>query len=136
MKVLYLVRGLPGSGKSTFAKQLVGSESLIFEADKFFVTNIGYKFIPNKIGEAHKWCRDKVETAMKGSDDDDRFEQLVVSNTFTREDEMKPYFDLAKKYDYRVFSLIVENRHNGKNIHNVTDEKIEEMRNRFQIKLK
>ena len=38
-KVLYLVRGLPwpGSGKSTFAKKLVGSDFLVCEADKYFI---------------------------------------------------------------------------------------------------
>jgi adenylate kinase family enzyme len=33
-KVLYIVRGIPGSGKSTFAKRLVGEDFLVGEADK------------------------------------------------------------------------------------------------------
>ena len=43
-KVLYLVRGLPGSGKSTFAKKLVHSDFLVCEADKYFMVNGEYKF--------------------------------------------------------------------------------------------
>ena len=35
-KVLYIVRGVPGSGKSTFAKRLVGDDFLVCEADKYF----------------------------------------------------------------------------------------------------
>ena len=136
MKILYILRGLPGSGKSTLAKELVGSSSKIFEADKFFITPIGYKFVSSKLGEAHKWCREKLESAMKESENDDMFNQLVVSNTLVREDDLTPYFDLAKKYDYTVFSLIVENRHGGKNIHNVSDDKLEQMKMKFQIKLK
>jgi hypothetical protein len=31
--------------------------------------------------------------------------------------------------------MIVENRHGGKNNHGVPDEKVEVMKNRFQIKL-
>ena len=36
-KVLYIVRGVPGSGKSTFAKRLVLDDFLVCEADKYFV---------------------------------------------------------------------------------------------------
>jgi hypothetical protein len=42
---------------------------------------------------------------------------------------------LAKDYGYTVFSLIVENRHGGRNIHGVPDDKLEIMKNRFEIKL-
>jgi hypothetical protein len=48
---------------------------------------------------------------------------------------MQPYYDLAKEYGYMVFSIIVENRHGGKNVHNVPEGKINQMRDRFQIKL-
>jgi hypothetical protein len=61
--------------------------------------------------------------------------KIVVSNTFTQEWEMQPYFELAKKYGYKVFSIIVENRHEGINEHGVPEEKIEQMKNRFEIKL-
>ena len=61
--------------------------------------------------------------------------KIAVSNTFTQEWEMKPYFELAEKYGYMVFSVIVENRHGGVNQHNVPEEKIEQMKNRFEIKL-
>jgi hypothetical protein len=59
----------------------------------------------------------------------------VVSNTFTQEWEMQPYFDMAENFDYKVFSVIVENRHGGINQHGVPEDKIELMRNRFEIKL-
>ena len=60
---------------------------------------------------------------------------IAVSNTFTQEWEMKPYFELAKKYGYKIFTVIVENRHGGKNIHGVPDDKLEIMKNRFEFKL-
>jgi 50S ribosomal subunit-associated GTPase HflX len=62
-------------------------------------------------------------------------DKIVVSNTFTQEWEMEPYFELAKKYGYKVFTVIVENRHGGTNEHNVPEDKIEQMKNRFSIKL-
>jgi hypothetical protein len=42
---------------------------------------------------------------------------------------------LAKKYGYKVTSVIVENRHEGKSIHSVPDITLGNMRNRFEVKL-
>ena len=47
----------------------------------------------------------------------------------------KSLIDLAKKYDYKVFSIIVENRHGGVNEHGVPADKLEIMKNRFEVKL-
>ena len=127
-KILYIVRGLPSSGKSTFAKHLTTN---VFEADHYFYDNDGnYNFIPSEIKQAHKECQQFVRYAMESN-----IEKIAVSNTFTQEWEMKPYFELAEKYGYMVFSTIVEKRHNNKNNHNVPEEKIEQMRNRFEFNL-
>ena len=48
---------------------------------------------------------------------------------------MKPYFDLAEKYGYNVYTIIVENRHKSKSIHNVPDYVIKAQRDRFEIVL-
>ena len=132
MKQLILLRGLPGSGKSTLAKMLVGDKDYRHkEADMFFVDRDGnYKFKPSKIKDAHKWCQEEVDFLM-------RYEHspVVVSNTFTQEWEMDVYYELAEKYDYRVHSVIVENRHNGENVHGCPVDKIEQMEDRFEIKL-
>lgn len=61
--------------------------------------------------------------------------KIAVSNTFTQEWEMEPYFELAKKYGYVVFTVVVENRHGGKNLHNVPEDKIQMMKDRFEISL-
>jgi hypothetical protein len=63
------------------------------------------------------------------------YPEIVVSNTFTQEWEMEKYYELAEEYGYKVFSIIVENRHGGINQHGVPAEKLEQMKNRFQIKL-
>ena len=131
-KVLYIVRGVPGSGKSTFAKSLGGTH---FEADMFFMKDGEYKYDMFKIKEAHKWCQDSVNTAMILNTTAGINQTIVVSNTFTQEWEMKPYFDIAEVYGYKVFSIIVENRHGGVNEHNVPEEVLSLMKNRFEIKL-
>lgn len=133
MKELILLRGLPGSGKSTFAQFF--KTLYWFEADKYFEDEDGnYNFDASKLKEAHQWCKDKVEFHM---DAPNGFPPslIVISNTFTQEWEMKAYYELAEKYSYRVHSVIVENRHGNKSVHNVPDASMGNMRNRFQIKL-
>lgn len=135
-KILTLVRGLPGSGKSTFANTITNKYS-ICEADKFFYDGDGnYNFDVDKLREAHKWCRNEVETRMMDNDVNPQYyPEIVVSNTFTQEWEMEEYFKLAEKYGYMVFTIVVENRHGGVNLHGVPDDKLEQMRNRFEVKL-
>ena len=130
-KELYLLRGLPGAGKSTLAKMLVGDRDYCHkEADMYFIDSEGkYKFDFSLIKEAHEWCQSEVEFLMKYE------HTAVVSNTFTQEWEMQAYYDLAEKYGYRVHSLIVENRHGGVNEHGVPQETLEKMKQRFEIKL-
>ena len=132
MKTLYIVRGVPGSGKSTFAKTLGGTH---FETDMFFMKDGEYKFEPSKIKEAHKWCQDSVEQAMLLNHTTGENETIVVSNTFTQEWEMQPYYAMAEGWDYRVFSIIVENRHGGINQHGVPEDKLQTMKDRFEVKL-
>jgi predicted kinase len=128
-KVLVLLRGVPGAGKSSFAN-FVWNSGVIFEADKFFDTpDGGYKFDGAKLKEAHEWCRARTEDTMKHG------YNIVVSNTFTMEWEMAPYFELAEKYGYQTSCLIVENRHNGENVHGCPVDKIKQMEDRFEIKL-
>ena len=127
-KTLFIVRGLPGSGKSTFSNYLC--LDTYWEADLYYIKNGKYEFDPSKIGEAHKLCQQVIEKAMQ-----ENHLKVGVGNTSTTEQELKPYLDMAKKYNYKVFSIIIENRHGNESIHNVPLETIEKMRNRFNIKL-
>lgn len=130
-KTLFIVRGLPGSGKSTFAEMLAEKMVNWFEADMFFEHAGEYKFEPKRLPAAHGWCQLKVETAMQ-----EGFETVVVSNTFTRESELAPYVELATKYGYKVVSTIVENRHGGCSVHDVPLHTMEAMEKRFSVKLR
>jgi len=133
MKELFLLRGLPGSGKTTLAKSIGGVH---YEADMFFVDGNGnYHFDVASLRDAHDWCQEEAETVMKGWGNVLPASKVIVSNTFTQAWEMQPYFDLAEKYGYRVYSLIVENRHGGVNEHGVPKEKLVQMKNRFEVKL-
>ena len=131
MKTLIILRGIPGSGKSTVAEMLSeGGKYPVCTADDFFMVDGEYKFDASKLYIAHCKCKDKVGYAMA-----EGYEKIFVANTNTTEKEMNPYFDLAKEFGYQAISLIVENRHGNTNVHGVPDEALEKMRNRFTIKL-
>jgi uridine kinase len=134
MKTCYIVRGLPSSGKSTFAKSIVDMHprtSVLCEADQYFVHPNGeYIFDATKLGSAHKFCMDKFTSAI-----DSATEVVVVSNTNTQLREFNKYKSYAEEHGYTVFVIIVENYHGNKNDHNVPDETVKNMKNRFIINL-
>lgn len=130
MKQLILLRGLPGSGKSTVAEYISFlNKAVICEADRFFIKDGVYQFDRNKLGLAHKWCQSECKNAMTNS------QNVIVSNTSTTESEIKPYIQMAEEYGYTVISLVVENRHGGINQHGVPEESLVKMKERFSLKL-
>ena len=132
---LILLRGLPGSGKTTLAKIILQLRSTdepeILSADDFFEDNEGdYNFDPTKLKEAHNYCQFRCSERMR-----QQKAKIVVANTFTQEWEMDEYFKMAERYNYRVHTVVVENRHGNENIHGVPEDKLQQMKNRFQVKL-
>lgn len=142
MKTLWIIRGLPGAGKTTLMFQI--ADPLIFEAfemgrgfpvmvsaDDFMVDSEGnYLWQPKLLGECHRECYATADSAMA-----EGVEDVIVHNTFTTEKEMSPYVYAAQEYGYRVIRLIVENTHGNTSVHNVPDKTLEVMRNRFSVKL-
>ena len=103
----------------------------VCSADQYFEDPQGnYHFDMKRIKDAHKYCKDKVTSKMKNE-----ISKIFVANTFTKEWEMEDYFKLAKRYHYKVYTIIVENRHKSENIHGVPEEKLQMMKDRFNIKL-
>ena len=125
-QILIIVRGIPGSGKSTFAKEIVKmfpDDSVHWESDMFFMHNGVYCWKPNKVNLAHRWCQQKVEKSF------DAVDIVVVSNTFTTESEMKSYLDFAKENGISVQIVRMENRF--ENEHGVPKATLEKMKARF-----
>ena len=132
---LILLRGLPGSGKTTLAKIILQLRSTdepeVLSADDFFEDKEGdYNFDPTKLKEAHNYCQFRCSERMR-----QQKAKIVVANTFTQEWEMDEYFKMAERYNYRVHTVVVENRHGNENIHGVPEDKLQQMKNRFQVKL-
>ena len=136
MKILTIMRGVSGSGKSTVAKALaVATGATIFSTDALFVGADGvYRFDPKKLGYNHQQNVSLVETAMI-----DGVEKIIVDNTNTMRSEMKPYVELAQKYGYNVQYVSVERDVDtciSQNQHGVPSEAIHRMKSRFQYENK
>ncbi len=94
-KVMIIMRGVSGSGKSTKARQMAGPSGQIFSTDDFFGSN--YDFDETKIAEAHQWNQERVRQAAEQG-----ISPVVVDNTNVEAWEMKPYVQLAQQYGYEV----------------------------------
>ena len=124
--MLILVRGIPGSGKSTTAKRLI-SEGLVdahFEADMYFEVNGEYVFDPSKIKDAHAWCQKETDAALAAG------KKVVVSNTFVKKWEAATYFELAAKHAVEVEVIVATG--NYQNVHSVPEEVILRMKTNWE----
>jgi predicted kinase len=103
---LTLVRGLPGSGKSTIATQLLADSPTAYhvETDMFFTDyNGNYEWNRENITAAHKWCLEQARSGLKNNLD------VFVSNTFTTVHELRPYFELAKEFEILPTVILCQN---------------------------
>jgi predicted kinase len=127
---LYLIRGLPGSGKTTFANSLkVGA---VCSADDYFMRGNEYHFNPQKLPEAHSFCQMRARIACEKRVD------CAVANTFSCRWEMEPYLSFASKVDIRVFvvdlfdSGLTDKQLAYRNTHGVPEAVIKVMRERWE----
>ena len=123
MTTLTIIRGLPGSGKSTYAQKNF-KNAVHLEADMYFVDESGeYKFNVALLSQAHKWCQNATKYYL------DKGQDVVVSNTFTTCKEINPYLLIAKKANADFDVIRLDSQFGS--VHNVPDETIEKMRGRF-----
>lgn len=119
---LVIIRGLPGSGKSTMAKAIGCAH---FEADMFFVRADGeYRFNKELLSHAHDWCFKMVQRTLECG------ASAVVSNTFTTFGQMTRYFHLC--LDLNIPAIVMEAKDEFRNTHNVPAEAIEKMKARWE----
>lgn len=142
MNTVIIIRGISGSGKSFFADYILklfrlstyetGDPCEICCADDYFIEKYGsYKWSAAEIFAAHKYCQNKFTKAL-----DNQIELVIVANTGTKEKDIQFYLDNAKECGYTVFSVVLENRHNGKDIHNVPEISLQKQEKDLRNNLK
>ena len=99
MKV-YILRGISGAGKSTYARYLKRTEGdvLVCSADSFMEGPDGaYRFDSRRLEDAHKYC---LRTFIDGLQK--RWPVIVVDNTNITWLKIHPYVVVAEAFDYEV----------------------------------
>ena len=137
---VYIVRGLPGSGKSTMVKKIVDESQnknvVVASADDFFLSPCcgKYCFQVDKLPQAHSWCKNKFLTAVaKGTD------VVIVDNTNVTASECRYYVTMGVEYGYDIefvepstpWAFDVDQLVQ-KNVHGVPREVIQRMLGRWQ----
>ena len=137
MKTLYIIRGLPGSGKSTLGESLAsyarsgrlkGAYDVhSYAADDWFTNSKTgeYNFNPAELPDAHEDCRARVMGSMMSNVDN-----ICVCNTFSQAWEAEPYFKLCEQYEYTP--VVLECQSQFGNVHEVPQESIDAMKERWE----
>lgn len=127
MASLYIVRGVPGAGKTTLGNSFkaCGLVRFVISADDYMVDINGmYNFDPARLRDCHEKCRGAVETALRSGDN------VAVCNTFTRVWEFLPYVEIAKNAGCLLYVIRCEGMF--QNVHGVPDDVVSNMRDRFE----
>lgn len=115
MPRLVLIRGVPGTGKTTLAREYAKQGYVHCENDQYFLGHGGkYPFNEALWPAAKNDCLLRVGRAMHAGKD------VVVANTFTQHWQMDSYLNLAHALGYEV--NIITLTHEYGSIHNVPAE--------------
>ena len=102
MKLAVVYCGLPGSGKSFFARQVKGA-TVIETDDYWYSANGHYSFDPALANVAHGWNLRRWIDLCRGE-----FPHIICSNTNTTLNQIAPYVEIALAYGYDVKIIHVD----------------------------
>lgn len=122
---LVIVRGHPGSGKTTMAQAFSRVGYAHFENDSYFTDEKGnYKFDFAFHQVAKDTCEKSVKNALENG------QRVVVSNTFTKLAEFKTLLDFANQKNIPV--RVIEMELLYPNVHDVPEEVVKSKIEQFE----
>uniref|UniRef100_A0A8C4QGQ8 CUE domain-containing protein n=1 Tax=Eptatretus burgeri TaxID=7764 RepID=A0A8C4QGQ8_EPTBU len=130
-KMLILLRGLPGSGKSTMARKIrmENKDAAVLSTDDYFVQGGIYSYNPDLLSEAHEWNHKRAREAMDACKS-----PVIIDNTNLKLWEMKPYVAMARQRNYSIMFLEPDTpwkfnpkQLERKNSHGISKERINRM---------
>ena len=99
-KYMLILRGLPGCGKTTYAKKLVKywerltkTRAAVCSADDFFLQFGIYDFNPKLLQNAHSACKQSAKLFMANEE----FGLVIIDNTNSQSWEYEPYLKMAQE---------------------------------------
>jgi ribosomal protein L7/L12 len=139
MKVIIMM-GLPGSGKSTWAKAIKGSK-IIVSSDNYFTDPDGnYHWSVEEAHKGHEDClRRFINVFQPGpisGDPERRPDTVIVDNTNVRIHDVSPYIRIAQVYgcDVEVKCMDTDiDVAKSRNVHNVPDSAYDRIQKNFEF---
>lgn len=129
MKRCIIMRGLPGSGKSTWL-QRNEPNAVVWSADNYHLQEGVYRYDKAKAKEAHDWCLNRFLQSLFA------YSPLVaVDNTNVKAFEFSPYYRAAEALGYEVEIVWVVapiEKCILRNVHGVPSETIQRMARSFE----
>ena len=109
-KICYILRGLPGTGKSMLARtmEMGWGYAKSFSTDDYFMVNGKYQFDPSKLGEYHQKNLNAADDYMKSFKDSHNTIMCIIDNTNTQHWEYEKYIQSAENNGFMVQIISID----------------------------
>lgn len=123
---LIMIRGIPGSGKSTMARGMIerGEADSHYEPDMFYSRTGTYVWYAEEVFEAHAWCMQNIRRDLIAG------KRVVMAHTFIKCWEIQKYAQIAKELGLKY--EVIEANGCYQNLHQCPEHVLNHMRESWE----